>query len=166
MASAAARSFMLIGQCIAHETKNAAKVRVKKLEFDERLHMYFSKHTNFYAHDPDKQCKVGDIVLIKVLPEKMTRFITHSLVKVVYPFGDVTDPITGKKCVVSSYRENIDKRNEMFGMAEEGASNFDYEEAPERGWQEGKKDFTHKVGYKKWHEFEPGHPLYNDPVAS
>ncbi|XP_042892809.1 28S ribosomal protein S17, mitochondrial-like [Penaeus japonicus] len=166
MSGAAARNFMIIGQCIAHETKNAAKVRVKKLQFDERLHMYFAKHTNFYAHDPDKQCKVGDIVLIKALPEKMTRFISHSLVKVVYPYGDVTDPITGKKCVVSSYRENIEKRNEMFGVAEEGAGGFDYTEAPERGWQEGKKDFTHKVGYKKWHEFEPGHPLYNDPVAS
>lgn len=42
----------------------------------------------------------------------------------------------------------------MFGMAEEGASGFDYAEAPERGWQEGKKDFTHKVGYysiSSWH---------------
>lgn len=39
MAGAVARNFMVIGQCIAHETKNAAKVRVKKLQFDERLHM-------------------------------------------------------------------------------------------------------------------------------
>ena len=31
---------------------------------------------------------------------------------------------------------------------------FDYDVAPPRGWQEGKKDFTDKVTYYKWHVFD------------
>lgn len=160
------RSTILIGQCIAHGTENAAKVRVKRLDFDSNLNMYFSKHQNFYAHDPAGECKTGDIVLIRKLPEKMTPIITHSLVKMVYKFGDVTCPITGKKVVVGKYRDQMEERNEMFGVAEDGSGGFKYSEAPERGWQEGVRDFTHKVGYQKWHEFEPDHPLHNDLVAS
>ncbi|KAG0712337.1 hypothetical protein GWK47_018708 [Chionoecetes opilio] len=107
--------------------------------------------------------------------------------------------------------EEIEERNEMFGVAEDGSGGFKYSEAPERGGQEGVRDFTHKVfvldsrsgvtcvvfltcdailslqmfhlflrvcslqklliitalvGYQKWHEFEPGHPLHDDPAAS
>ncbi|XP_076029402.1 mitochondrial ribosomal protein S17 [Oratosquilla oratoria] len=164
MASAIGRNFMLIGQCIAHEISNAARVKVKRPILDKNLLMYVSKHEKFYAHDPEGICKVGDIVLIKALPNKLTRQITHELVKIVHPYGDITDPITGKKCVVGNFRENVKLRNEMFGKNEEGG--FDYEKAPDRGWQEGKKDFTHKIGYQKWHEFEPGHPLHDDKAAS
>ncbi|KAG7167205.1 28S ribosomal protein S17-like [Homarus americanus] len=98
MAGSLGRNTLLIGQCIAHNTKNAAKVR------------YFPTQKSYFIHDPEEQCKVGDVVLIKELPEKMTKLISHSLVKMVYKFGD--------------------------------------------------------IGYKKWHEFEPGHPLHDDPVAS
>lgn len=51
----------------------------------------------YYAHDPEKQCKTGDVVLIQELSEKLTTHITHQVLKVVYPLGDVTDPITNKK---------------------------------------------------------------------
>jgi small subunit ribosomal protein S17 len=37
------------------------------------------------------------VVLIQELPEKLTTYITHKVLKVVYPLGDVTDPITNKK---------------------------------------------------------------------
>ncbi|KAG0712334.1 28S ribosomal protein S17, mitochondrial [Chionoecetes opilio] len=104
MAAAAHRSAVVIGQCIAHNTKNAAKVRVKRLLFDDNLNMYFPKHKNYYAHDPEGECKTGDIVVIRELPEKMTRVVTHSLVKLVYKYGDITDPISGKKVVVGKYR--------------------------------------------------------------
>lgn len=41
----------------------------------------------------------------------------------------------------------MEERNEMFGVAEDGSGGFKYSEAPDRGWQEGKKDFTHKVSF-------------------
>ena len=43
------------------------------------------------------------------------------------------------------YREHVDERDEMFGVAEDGSGGFKYSEAPDRGWQQGKRDFTHKV---------------------
>ncbi|KAK8739942.1 hypothetical protein OTU49_003275 [Cherax quadricarinatus] len=166
MASNVTRGRFLIGKCIAHNIENAAQVRVQRMKFDSNLNMYFSEHKHYYAHDPEQQCKDGDIVLIKELPEKMTKAITHSLVKMIYKYGDVVDPISGKKVVLNKFRDQVSKRNEMFGVAEDGSGGFNYAEAPDRGWQEGKKDLTHKVGYKKWHVFEPGHPLHDDPVAS
>jgi len=36
-------------------------------------------------------------VLIQELSEKLTTHITHQVLKVVYPLGDVTDPISNKK---------------------------------------------------------------------
>lgn len=43
------------------------------------------------------------------------------------------------------FREHVDERDEMFGVAEHGSGGFKYSEAPDRGWQQGKRDFTHKV---------------------
>jgi len=33
----------------------------------------------------------------------------------------------------------------MIGKASDAGKGFVYEEAPPRGWQEGRKDFSHKV---------------------
>lgn len=100
-------------------------------------------------HDPVKQCKSGDVVLIREMPQKLTKLITHSIEEVVFPLGDVTDPITGKKVVVSKYREQIEKANELFGKSPNA---FDYDKAPQRGSQEGKKDFSHGPVYIKYQD--------------
>lgn len=99
--------------------------------------------------DPNKVCKAGDIVLIKELPQRITRLITHEIEEVVFPLGDVTDPVTGKKCVVGKYRDQIDEATELFGRRP-GA--FDYNKAPPRGRQEGKRDFTNSVTYLRYHD--------------
>ncbi|KAJ4434928.1 hypothetical protein ANN_23499 [Periplaneta americana] len=112
---------------------------------------YFKEYEFYYAHDPEKICKTGDLVLIQQLPEKLTRLITHKVLEVVHPLGDITDPITGKKVVVDKYREHMDEERKLFGESE-GA--FKYEKAPKRGWQEDKKDFTHRETYIKYHVFE------------
>lgn len=115
------------------------------------LLQYFRKDELIYAHDPEKKCKTGDMVLIKELPKKMTRLITHEVLEIIHPLGDITDPITNKKVVVGQYRDMVDNVNEMFGKSPNG---FDYGNAPERGWQEDKKDYTHRETYIKYHEFE------------
>lgn len=81
----------------------------------------------------------------------MTRLITHEVKKIVYPLGDITDPLTGEKCVVGKYRQDVDEINKIYG---ELPSRFQYKKAPRRGWQEGKKDFTDKEVSIKYHEFE------------
>lgn len=88
-------------------------------------------------------------MLVKELPEKLTRQITHSIEKVVFKYGDIVDPITGKNVVVSKYRDQIAAANELFGKSDSG---FDYEKAPPRGRLEGTRDFTHQETYIKWHE--------------
>lgn len=152
-----AKKFLLLGQCVPTIKHNAAKIRVKRLELDENLLMYFRKDEFYYCHDPNKVCKMGDIVLIQALPQKLTKLITHEVKEVVYPFGDITDPITGEKVAKERYRQDMDRQAEIFGKLK---STFDYSKAPDRGWQEGKKDFTSKPTYTKFHVFDE-----NDPYA-
>ncbi|XP_072942471.1 small ribosomal subunit protein uS17m [Epargyreus clarus] len=152
-----AKKIILLGQCVPTVKQNAAKIRVKRLELDENLLMYFRKDEFYYCFDPDKKCKTGDIVLIQSLPRKLTKLITHEVKEVVYPYGDITDPVTGKKVAKERYREDIDKQMEIYGKVE---SAFDYTKAPPRGWQDGKKDFTSKPTYTKYHIFDE-----NDPYA-
>lgn len=57
-----------------------------------------------YAHDPNNYCKPGDVVLIDKLPQRLSKNVTHQVSKVVYPLGDITDPITNKKVVAGKYR--------------------------------------------------------------
>ncbi|KAI8438181.1 hypothetical protein MSG28_010802 [Choristoneura fumiferana] len=96
-----ARKFLLMGQCVPAVKQNAAKIRVKRLELDENLLM--------------------------ALPQKLTKLITHEVKEVVYPFGDVTDPVTGKKVAKERYREDIDRDVELYGKLK---STFDYKKAP------------------------------------
>lgn len=111
-----------------------------------------------FAHDPEKVLKSGDIVLVRELPEKLTTLITHKIEKLVYKLGDIVDPITGKLVVVGKYREEIERANELFGKSE---SAFDYNKAPPRGWLEGKRDFSDKETYRRFHDDGT-----NDPYAA
>ncbi|XP_011875518.1 PREDICTED: 28S ribosomal protein S17, mitochondrial [Vollenhovia emeryi] len=140
---------LFLGTCVPSSKQNAAKVRVPRLQFDDYLHMYFRENYFVYAHDPNKLCKTGDVILIQTLPEKLTRLITHEVVKVVYPLGDIVDPVTGKEVVATRYREDIDEESKLYGKVD---STFDYSKAPRRGKLEGTRDFTHKKSYLKYYE--------------
>jgi small subunit ribosomal protein S17 len=48
-------------------------------------------------------------------------------------------------------RDEIEEANKLFGESE---GRFKYSKAPKRGWQEDKKDFTHRETYIKYHVFE------------
>lgn len=79
----------------------------------------------------------------------MTRLITHEVKEVVYKLGDITDPLTGKKVVAGKFRDHVETVNKVYGKK---STAFDYEKAPQRGWQEDKKDYTHRETYIKYHE--------------
>ncbi|KAL0131890.1 hypothetical protein PUN28_003032 [Cardiocondyla obscurior] len=138
-----------LGTCVPSSKQNAAKVKVPRMEFDSYIHMYFKEHDFVYANDPSKTCKTGDVVLIKTLPQKLTRLITHEVIEVVYPLGDIIDPVTGKAIVNNNYREDIEEQDRLFGKVD---SAFNYSKAPRRGRLEGIRDFTHKKMYLKYHE--------------
>jgi len=156
MAASRAHSISLaLARCMPSDLKHAAKLKVKLLEFDTNLNMHFSKFETVYAHDPKSETKPGDVVLIKKLSERMTKHITHEIREIVFPFGDVTDPIMGKKVVVGKYRDEIEERGQIYGKNPEG---FDYSKAPERGWQKDKRDFTYEETYRKYHMYDHDEP--------
>ncbi|KAL1449475.1 hypothetical protein WDU94_001979 [Cyamophila willieti] len=157
--SQALRTSLLLGKCLPTVKQNCSRIAVKRYEYDDFLHTYFPKFNIMYAHDPEKMCKTGDIVLIEELSQKLTTLITHKVNKVVYPLGDITDPITGKKVVgvkidlgKVAYRDDLEEEDELYGK--NPRRKFKYSEAPPRGWQEDKKDFTHRESYIKYHEFD------------
>ncbi|XP_012251536.2 28S ribosomal protein S17, mitochondrial [Athalia rosae] len=145
---------LLLGQCVPSLKKGVPKIRIRHLELDENLLMYFGKDTYVYANDPKNICQPGDHVLLKQLPKKLTRLIAHEILEVVYPYGDVTDPVTGKKVVVGQYRDAIKAQNKLYG---EVNSAFDYDKAPPRGSQKEKRDFSFHETYVKYHE-DPDDP--------
>ncbi|KAJ8679284.1 hypothetical protein QAD02_015071 [Eretmocerus hayati] len=144
----------LMGKCMPSFKTTSVKVEIPKFEYDENLHMHFRTYEYLYAHDPNKVCKTGDMVLVQSLPEKLTRLVTHKVVEVVFPLGNITDPITGKKVVGSKYRDDIKEVNKLYGKMPGG---FDYEKAPPRGYLEDTRDFTHKPAYQKYYE-DPDDP--------
>lgn len=140
---------LLLGRCIPSVKENASKFCISRLELDTNINMYFKKLSYVFAHDPNKVCKTGDIVLIEELPEKMSKLITHRVLEVVFPLGDITDPLTGKKLSRGQFRDYQEEIDRLYGKSDKS---FDYEKAPPRGWQEGKKDFTDKATYVKYHD--------------
>lgn len=50
-------------------------------------------------------------------------------------------------------REDLEKLAQLYG---ESPNRFKYEEAPPRGWQEGKRDFSHLEIFPKYHEDDNG----------
>lgn len=115
------------------------------------LFQYFKKEEYVYANDPNKSCKTGDIVLLEVLPKMTTRLITHQVKEIIFPLGDVTDPLTQQKVVAGKFRDHVEAVNKVYGKYDTA---YNYKSAPDRGRLEDIKDFTHVETYIKYHEFE------------
>lgn len=68
---------------------------------------YYNKRKTYFAHDALQQCTVGDIVLLKALPEKRSKHVKHELAEIVYKVGNVVDPLTGKKVAGRTFLEPL-----------------------------------------------------------
>ncbi|XP_029303308.1 small ribosomal subunit protein uS17m [Cottoperca gobio] len=88
----------IIGKVIGTKMYKTAKVRVTRLVLDPYLLKYYNKRKTYFAHDALRQCTLGDIVLLKALPEPRSKHVRHELAEIVYKVGQVVDPLTGK-CV-------------------------------------------------------------------
>ncbi|KYO32078.1 28S ribosomal protein S17, mitochondrial [Alligator mississippiensis] len=84
-----------------------AKVRVTRLVLDPYLLKFFNKRKTYFAHDPLQQCTVGDIVLLKALPERRSKHVKHELSEIVFKVGKVIDPVTGKACAGTKFLETL-----------------------------------------------------------
>ena len=88
--------------------------------------------------------------------------ITHHVIEKIYSIGDVKDPISDKMVVGEQSREDLERTAKLYGEVP-NSEKFNYDKAPKRGWQEGKRAFTRQKTYKKWHKFkkEDGYGLIN-----
>lgn len=69
---------------------------------------FYNKRKTYFAHDALQQCTVGDIVLLKALPERRTKHVQHELAEIVFKVGAVVDPLTGKKVAGAQYLEPLE----------------------------------------------------------
>lgn len=60
------------------------------------------------------------------------------------------------------FRVDLEKIEEAFGKL---PTAFDYKKAPPRGWQEGKRDFSDKETYVKYHEFPEDDDNHDQPYG-
>lgn len=50
---------------------------------------------------------MGDIVLLKALPEARSKHVKHELSEIVYKVGRVVDPLTGKRVAGTEFLEPL-----------------------------------------------------------
>ncbi|KAJ8366549.1 hypothetical protein AAFF_G00350740 [Aldrovandia affinis] len=103
----------IIGRVIGTKMQKTVKVRVTRLVLDTYLLKYYNKRKTYFAHDALEQCTVGDVVLLKALPERRTKHVTHELAEVVYKVGNVVDPLTGKRVAAYQYLEPLSDPAEL-----------------------------------------------------
>uniref|UniRef100_A0A8C5LNU8 Small ribosomal subunit protein uS17m n=1 Tax=Leptobrachium leishanense TaxID=445787 RepID=A0A8C5LNU8_9ANUR len=113
----------VVGKVIGTKIPKIAKVRVTRLVLDTYLLKYYNKRKTYFAQDVLKQCTVGDIVLIKALPEIRSQRVKHELAEIIYKVGRVVDPLTGQPCAGTKFLESpidadIKKLNEQLGNLE------------------------------------------------
>ncbi|XP_034462714.1 28S ribosomal protein S17, mitochondrial [Hippoglossus hippoglossus] len=97
----------IIGRVIGTKMAKTAKVRVTRLVLDPYLLKYYNKRKTYFAHDALRQCTVGDIVLLKALPEARSKHVKHELTEIVYKVGRVVDPLTGKSVAGDEFLEPL-----------------------------------------------------------
>lgn len=68
---------------------------------------YYNKRKTYFAHDALRQSTVGDIVLLKALPEARSKHVKHELAEIVYKVGQVVDPLTGKRVAGTEFVEPL-----------------------------------------------------------
>ncbi|CAG0890437.1 unnamed protein product [Cyprideis torosa] len=142
-------SDLLIGQCFPSTIRGTAKVYVKRMILNDYLKMHFPEWEVLYAYDPQKSANVGDFVLIEELKELKSKRITHRLKEVVFPCGDITDPVTGEKVMGDKYRYFLERERQLIGPAPGASGGFDYATAPPRG-QGTDKDKSMKDVYIRY----------------
>ncbi|XP_069470981.1 small ribosomal subunit protein uS17m [Ambystoma mexicanum] len=104
---AAVHAKWIVGKVIGTKMPQTAKVRVTRLVLDPYLLKFYNKRKTYFAYDAQQQCTIGDVVLLKALPERRSNLVKHELAEIVYKVGRVIDPMTGKACAGSKWLENL-----------------------------------------------------------
>ncbi|CAK9294635.1 unnamed protein product [Gordionus sp. m RMFG-2023] len=93
------------------KTPEIYNVECTKLIMDDFLNMYFDEKETLLAYDPQKMANEGDVVLIKKLDKPYAKDVAFALQEVLYQFGNMIDPISGRKVEGINFRdENEDNK--------------------------------------------------------
>uniref|UniRef100_A0AC35TI34 Nucleic acid-binding protein n=1 Tax=Rhabditophanes sp. KR3021 TaxID=114890 RepID=A0AC35TI34_9BILA len=86
------------------------QVRCQQNEFNDFIKKYHAKSYDYWALDKLNNLKVGDMVLIKELgkdSEKPSTNVGHQVTEVVFKFGSIIDPVTGKRVIENRFVDEI-----------------------------------------------------------
>ncbi|MGM0600031.1 MAG: 30S ribosomal protein S17 [Candidatus Rifleibacteriota bacterium] len=72
-----------VGKVIADSTKKTIKVEIEGIVQHPRFKKYIKRHTRFLVHDPEEECKVGDMVRVEECRpiSKTKKWIVREVVK-------------------------------------------------------------------------------------
>ena len=79
---------------------------------------YFNKEAQLWAADPNQKYGVGDLVLVKKLPEPQSADIRHYVAEPVFHVGNVVDPVTGRRCRGPNYVDEVNRNFKKLDFAE------------------------------------------------
>jgi small subunit ribosomal protein S17 len=96
----------------------AVRVSVQNMEFDPILNVYFNKEQQLWASDPTLKYGAGDLVLVKKLSEPLSTEVHHYVSEIMFPIGNVVDPITGRRCRGPYYLEEENRQFKKLDFAD------------------------------------------------
>ncbi|CCD63200.1 Small ribosomal subunit protein uS17m [Caenorhabditis elegans] len=87
-----------------------AQVRCQMNEFNIYLKKYFARSFDFWALDKTSLGNIGDTVLIKQIDgsSRPKANVSHAVDRVVFKFGNIVDPVTGRKIFNDTFADEID----------------------------------------------------------
>ncbi|VDO79844.1 unnamed protein product [Heligmosomoides polygyrus] len=92
-----------------------AQVRCSMNEFNIYLKKYFARSFEFWALDRESKGQLGDTVLIRRvgIDERPTTNVAHAIDRVVFKYGNIVDPVTGKRVIKDEFADEIELRKQL-----------------------------------------------------
>ncbi|VDP90149.1 unnamed protein product [Echinostoma caproni] len=91
------------GQSLRASRPHIVKVRIHKLCLNRFLLKYYYQTATYWAHDQDIKTNIGDMVLVEKTNQPIAFHTMYKLKKIVYPIGQIRDPVTGLLCEGPEY---------------------------------------------------------------
>ncbi|VDO13759.1 unnamed protein product [Rodentolepis nana] len=86
------------GQELTASRKDIIKVKIHKLCLNKFLLKYFYQTQTYWVHKQDMAVNIGDIVLVEKCDPPIAFNTVYKMKKVIFPVGEIIDPISGMKC--------------------------------------------------------------------
>ncbi|CEF66984.1 Lissencephaly-1 homolog B [Strongyloides ratti] len=112
---------MLIGKVInlskiGLQQVPCVQVRCQQNEFNDYIKKYHVKSYDYWALDTSKKTRIGDTILIKSLSdglEKPSINVNHQVDRRIFEFGNVIDPVTGRRVIEKKFFDEIELEKEV-----------------------------------------------------